>query len=335
MRRILLLTLLLVVIPSLFSATAAPQQTAPSQQSGDPLPNPEDFVETGANCRREVKVSPWVGTPGVDWPNTFRCVLVIHTCDGVKRYTSGVRPAGTGMCDDYWRVHNALADRMICCDRGSRQKNEPSEEKPESECQPPAPWFDDASGCKESKSPELIIARGTARLYMCGYLVFQYKDSNLDDPVFANAYRAAMKDQLLATSSSTICCDKFREAVRTRKPCDPRVDLDCDGTPNRTDVHDTTMPDIDSFVRPANAAIDPFPYQFDTSNPDFLPNRTARNSKGVGDCPCKWELIRGELKCSPDGKLNHYYKATWRCPKTGAEVFTTRYAPATVPCGQR
>ena len=88
-----------------------------------------------------------------------------------------------------------------------------------------------------------------------------------------------MRDHLLATSSSTVCCDKFREAVRTRKPCDPRVDLDCDGTLNRSDIHDTTMPDIDTFVRPNNAAIDRFPPNFDTSNPDFYltgPPKTQR-----------------------------------------------------------
>jgi hypothetical protein len=329
MRRILLLMIPLLLIPSFFSATA----TTP-QQTGDPLPNPADYTEAGAYCRRRVKVSPWVGTPGVDWPKTFQCVLVIHTCDGVKRFTSGVRPGGTGMCDDYWRVHNALADRVICCDQGSREEKRPPDGKgsPERKCEPRTSWFDDTSDCKEVKSPQLVIRQGTATLYMCGYSVFQYRDSNLNDQLFADAYRAAMRDQLLASSSSKVCCDKFRQAVRTRKPCDPRVDVDCDGTPNRTDIHDRTMPDIDTFIRPDNASIDPFPYRFDTSNPDFLPDRTARNSKGVGDCPCKWELVKGELKCSPDGKQKHYYKATWKCPKTGAEVSTVKYAPATAPC---
>ncbi|HKZ02174.1 MAG TPA: hypothetical protein VJ180_08040 [Pyrinomonadaceae bacterium] len=102
--------------------------------------------------------------------------------------------------------------------------------------------------------------------------------------------------------------------------------------PDKTDVDDIKMPDIDTFIRPVNAAIDQFPYLFDTHNPDFLPNRTAQAAEGVGDCPCKWELAKGELKCSPDGKQDHYYKATWKCSKTGAEVFTVKYAPATAPC---
>jgi hypothetical protein len=170
---------------------------------------------------------------------------------------------------------------------------------------------------------------------MCGYPVFRYRDSSLRDPLFADAYRAAMRDQLLASSSSKVCCDKFAQAVRSGKPCDPRKDVDCDGRPNNTDLDDIKMPDIDAFKRANNAAIDPFPYLFDTSNPDFLPNRTARNSRGVGDCPCKWELVKGELRCSPDGKQDHHYKATWRCPKTGAEVITIKYAPATAPCDRR
>jgi hypothetical protein len=169
---------------------------------------------------------------------------------------------------------------------------------------------------------------------MCGYAVFSYRDSGLNERLFADAYRAAMRDHLQARSSSKVCCDKFREAIRTRKPCDPRADVDCDGRPNRTDTTGS-FPDIDTFVRPVNASIDAFPERFDTSNPDFLPNRTARNSRGVGECPCKWELVKGELKCSPDGKQRHHYTATFRCPTTGAEVSTVRYAAATVPCEQR
>jgi hypothetical protein len=168
---------------------------------------------------------------------------------------------------------------------------------------------------------------------MCGYAVFSYRHSGLTDPLVADAYRAAMKSQLEGSASSKVCCDKFREAVRSGKPCDPRADVDCDGTPNRKDASQNgQLPDIDSFVNAENAPIDVFPSGFDTSNPDFLPDRTARNSRGVGDCPCKWELIKGDLTCSPDGKQKHHYQATWRCPTTGAEVITVRYASPTAYC---
>jgi hypothetical protein len=271
---------------------------------------------------------------GVDWPKTFQCVLVIHTCDGVKTYRSAVRPGGAGMCDDYWRVHDALVNREICCDPGSRKEKTTPEERrrPESKCEPPTQWFD-SSDCKELESPKLVVTGSKATLSMCGYAVYEYTNNGLRDELFANAYKAALDSQLRASSSSKVCCDKFREAVKTGKPCDPSADLDCDGAPNKTDIDDSNMPDIDAFIRPPNAQIDTFPDSVDTNNPDFMPNRTARASTGVGDCPCKWELVRGELKCSTDGKEKHYYKATWRCPQTGTEVFTVRYAPPTADCG--
>jgi hypothetical protein len=258
----------------------------------------------------------------------------IHTCDGVKHYKSGVRSAGTDMCADYWRVHNQLAGREICCDGGSREEkpqpvNKPAEKE---KCEPDTSWLGDSSDCKDVQSPQLVINRGIATLWMCGYAVFSYRHSDLNDGNFATFYRSVMRYQLASSGSSKVCCDKFRQAVRTGKPCDPRVDVDCDGTPNKSDHDEFKMPDFDGFVRADNASIDPFPESFDTGNPDFLPDRTARNSKDVGDCPCKWELVKGELNCSPDGKQKHHYKATWRCPKTGAEVVTIRYASPTVPC---
>ncbi len=30
----------------------------------------------------------------------------------------------------------------------------------------------------------------------------------------------------------TFCCDEFNKAVKTKKPCDPMRDVDCDGLPN-------------------------------------------------------------------------------------------------------
>ncbi len=50
---------------------------------------------------------------------------------------------------------------------------------------------------------------------------------------------------------------------------------------------------------------------------------------------CQWELMKGELKCNAatvEGKLQHVYQAKWRCPSTGVEADTFKYAPATAPC---
>jgi hypothetical protein len=333
MRRNRLLTMiLLLTIQFLPALSVRTQQT----QEGKPLPTREDFPEAGANCKRRVNLSPWVGVPGVDWPKTFQCVLKIHTCEGVKTYTSAVRPGGTGVCDDYWKVHDELVNREICCDPGSPDEKQPPEEKrlPASKCEPPTPWFDTSSGCKELKGPQLVITGDTATLYMCGYAVFNYSDTFLRDRLSANAYRRAMIDQVQSLGLNRVCCDTFRDAVRTGKPCDPRDDVDCDGQPNKSDLDEIKLPAIEIFTRPDDTRIDYFPSNFHKGDPDFLPNRTARASKGVGDCPCKWELISGELKCSPDGKQKHYYKATWRCPQTRAEVFTVKYAPATESCGK-
>lgn len=113
MRRILLLTVTLLLIPSFYSAAAEPEQAE------EPLPTPADYPAAGPSCKRKVKLSPWVGTPVVDWPNTFQCVLDIHTCDGVKTQKSGARASGIDMCADYWKAHAVLSTREICCDPGA------------------------------------------------------------------------------------------------------------------------------------------------------------------------------------------------------------------------
>jgi hypothetical protein len=84
---------------------------------GEPeLPNPADFTAAGPGCQSKKNVSPWVGTPAAG-AATFQCVLTVQTCDGPKTFKSGARSGGTGMCDDYWKVHGALANREICCTR--------------------------------------------------------------------------------------------------------------------------------------------------------------------------------------------------------------------------
>src|SRR5687768_7037917 len=117
MKRIMLLALtLLFTISALLlrpvqmqTPTQTPTRALPEQ----PLVNPADYPEAGPSCKRKVDVSPWVGTPGVEWPNTFQCVLKIDTCDGVKTSVSAVRPSGTGMCADFWKVHDELVNRKI------------------------------------------------------------------------------------------------------------------------------------------------------------------------------------------------------------------------------
>jgi hypothetical protein len=108
----------------MFAAHAGSEQ--PVQNA---LPNPNDFIPAGAHCQKRVNMSPWVGTPAVDWPKTYRCVLTYHNCLGPQTVQSSVRPGGEGMCKDYWAVHSALANREICCDRGSRSGGSRNKDK--------------------------------------------------------------------------------------------------------------------------------------------------------------------------------------------------------------
>jgi hypothetical protein len=209
------------------------------------------------------------------------------------------------------------------------------------DCPKPAPWFDasSSSGCKDVQDTEITIDQRTqtGTVSMCGVAVLRVVSENFGakaDPLFRDVYTKVFKEQ---TFPKKICCDKFREAARTGVPCNPTVDLDCDGIPNQEDlVKQSEFPAIDLYTLAENSDVDLFPQGFDVFDPNFQPNGAARNAKGVGDCPCKWELIKGDLKCNGAvnnaGERQHVYTATWRCPKTKAEVFTTKYAPTTAPC---
>jgi len=308
MKRIFLLSIPLLLITSLFTA---PARTQPPAQNT--LPDPANFPQAGANCKRRVNLSPWVGTPGVEWPKTFQCVLSINTCDGVKTYTSNVRPGGPGMCADYWKAHDALVNREICCDPGSPQETPSPEAQPSltPKCGPATPWFDTSSDCKEKKNSQLVISGGTAILYMCGHPVF-YNASVGHDDLFNTAYRAAIEKYLLDRGLDKVCCDKFNDAVSSGNPCDPRSDVDCDGQPNKSDSQGNgVLPAIDGiFTERPNAERAAFPTGLTLD--EIMPPDQCKD--------CKWELIKGVVKCNPDPTKRHTYESTWRCPTTGAVV---------------
>jgi hypothetical protein len=300
MRRILLLTIALLVTISPFLL-----RLAQTQEPDKPLPNPADYPEAGENCKRKVKLSPHVSTPDSG------CVLDIHTCKGVET-TSAARTPRTGYCDDFWAKHAALGQREICCDQGSPEEKRPPEEErpPERECAPPTPWFDTSSGCKELKPSLFSISGGAAILYMCGYPVFHSTAGT--DEIYNEAYRPALRDFLQSRRLDKVCCDKFEDAVRTGKPCDPRVDVDSDGQPNRSDLQaGGILPAIDgSYTEPYGA--DPHAFPPGMTVDAILPPDQCRG--------CRWELIKGVLKCNPDPTKRHTYESSWRCPSTGEVV---------------
>ena len=149
-------------------------------------------------------------------------------------------------------------------------------------------------------------------------------------PGGAKAYKAEFEDLVKKRVGSKVCCDKWREAVRTGVPCNPLIDMDCDGKPNTNDFYiprpGSIFPDINNLFATADGAtVDPFPSGLNPDDRDFLPPPEK--------CDCKWELLKGTLTCSPDGKKPHEYRATWRCPSTGNTRPTRKEAPATAPCG--
>jgi hypothetical protein len=210
----------------------------------------------------------------------------------------------------------------FCQDQGQG----PTKEPPEKKCEKPTPWFGGSSNCSEVQSPVVAVNAGAVTLTICGYPVFRWVPPD-NDPLQLVAYKPALRDWVKTRVGSKICCDKLREAARTGVPCYPGVDVDCDGKPNQTDVDsaDPNYPDINNlFSKPEGAPVAPFPQGLDPDDPDFLPPQDK--------CDCKWELVTGSLNCSPDGKQRHFYQARWRCPSTGNERFTRKYAAATAPC---
>lgn len=212
--------------------------------------------------------------------------------------------------------------------------DEPQEKPvPEKKCEKPAPWFGTPTpDCKDIQYPQVTLNQSRVTLSLCGFTFFGYNHLTSDDQpniAFAEEFKADLISHLKSRIGSRICCDKFREAVNTGVPCDPRADLDCDGKPNNSDetrsrAVSVSVPDIDVFSRRDKASIDPFPSGLDPDDNEFFPPQDK--------CDCKWELVKGSLNCSPDGKQRHFYEARWRCPSTGNERYTRKYAAATTPC---
>jgi hypothetical protein len=194
------------------------------------------------------------------------------------------------------------------------------EEKKSAGCEkPPPPWLGPPpSDCKDVRKPEVDVVQtnqGTeVTVTLCGYTRFLTPP----DPRTAKDFAANLASQIKSRIGSRICCEKFRDAVDTGIPCHPRMDLDCDGRP------EDSLLEIKLFQQSANADVDPFPPGLDPDDTKFFPPREK--------CDCKWELVKGTLNCSPDGKQPHFYQARWKCASSGNEIFTRKEAPATAPC---
>jgi hypothetical protein len=325
--------LLLIVFLSFVLAQEAQYRKYP--------PKPSEFARASNSCtsKRKLYVSSIQGVPvGHDASGSARVSCQFRTLDCRGRlviHASQPRDGGQHVCDDWEAARDAVERAAIdsCCDPEDTNQTQPADdEKPE--CPPATSWFDDSAPCKERRALWAAVRKNEVVVTICGYEVFRHAAS-YPDKLWVQAYRESVAAAIRGSTGSTICCDRFREAVKSGRPCDPSKDLDCDGIPNQTDtrkIGNDVFPAVDAYIRAPGARIDPFPPGLDAEDPDFLPNRTARNSKDVGDCPCKWQLIKGELKCGQGGQGRHVYLATWRCPTTKAEVITTKYASGQISC---
>jgi hypothetical protein len=214
--------------------------------------------------------------------------------------------------------------RLTCLQDG---KEKPKDKE---DCEKPTPWFGPPpSGCKDVRSPNVRIHEAylgiEVALEVCAYTFYYKPVKDLKDPLERDLIEDQLIRELKKRFGSKVCCDKFQEARRTGKPCDPTWDLDCDGKLNDKDIDTGGLPDINRIFSTARGApVDPFPPGLDPDDTEFFPPQDK--------CDCKWELMKGTLTCSPDGKQPHSYQARWKCPSTGNERFTRKEARPTAPC---
>lgn len=241
-------------------------------------------------------------------------------------------------CKKLMTVRKFSSFKDSCPDLASICESDSSKPPPKKDCEPRAPWQNVSSSsktrCQDIQSPQVSINQGVVSLSFCGYAVWSYVPRTSDgqvDHAFNNEYQSTLAKWVKAQIGSRICCDKFQEAIQRGQPCDPRVDVDCDGKPNGSDSvwpseGGASLPDINIFRRSEGASIDRFPTGLDPDDPDFMPPDEK--------CDCKWELMKGTLTCSADGKQPHAYQARWKCQSTGNELFTRKEAPANAPCSK-
>lgn len=319
-----------IVLLAVLSTLAAGQRVTQQKKP----PKPSDFPKVSANCvnKQKLEVEPVAGV-AVEFAKTVKCVFTIYRCNTWSTHESNPRPQKQDACADWVAENQLLRDASIevCCDPEAASGPIP-EPDTEAKCDPPAPWFDDSSGCSQRQQPQVTIQQSTIIASMCGYEIFRRTSVN-NTAAEVRQTAVFIRSKLQSTIGDTICCNKFNEVVRTGVPCNPSVDIDCDGRSNQEDVLiGNSAPDINMYTERTGAPIDTMPFGLNPNDEEFRPERAAREATNVGDCPCKWELIKGELKCSPDRRQPHVYVATWKCPTTKAEVFTTKRAPATAAC---
>ncbi len=111
------------------------------------------------------------------------------------------------------------------------------------------PWFGECNGKNErsdkvnvelreghfvgppTKQGQKVACRAVA--FFCGQRIIKEQVVSKNKPGACDQVKGEL-DDMLGTGTS-ICCDEFRKAKGTHKPCDPGIDIDCDGVPNQDD----------------------------------------------------------------------------------------------------
>ncbi len=94
------------------------------------------------------------------------------------------------------------------------------------------PWFE-VDHCQHKDRAEKCFWTGVAphscniTVCVCGYHI---------DTVFDEVCTDALWASVVPIKGLEVCCDKFKEGLRTHQPCDPTDDFDCDGVPNKKDL---------------------------------------------------------------------------------------------------
>jgi hypothetical protein len=311
-RRTLLVTVtIFVTITLLSSPTVQTQQPdqfpKPHNPEKDQFPKPETYPPAGASCKDKRKLEPWLGMPDVG-SGKSRCVLSVTNCQTrtTDVYRSAPRESGTVSldCSDYVSAMEALMSIEICCD--------PKCEKPA------APWFDrgrpgySGPDCKNRQPIQTTIdTKGFVFLYMCGVAVFVHDAKKERAPRWENKIEAYARDlhtHVIKKVGPYVCCDSFNASARPGSSCDPRFDLDCDGTSNGRDLtEDGRFPEITTFAVGPGIPIK-----------DTVPRLSCFIPPSPNECDCKWELMQGTRQRSRGLNVGKYtYEGRWRCPSTG------------------
>ncbi len=87
---------------------------------------------------------------------------------------------------------------------------------------------------KSGEKVRVLWGRGKATcalfLYICGDRIFKGKEINLD---IDEPCPPELKSQ--AYTGQPVCCDEWNQAKKTKSPCNPLSDADCDGVNNQAD----------------------------------------------------------------------------------------------------